>query len=123
MEYDVLIVDDSQTMRKVIRKSVALCGFPLKECLEAGNGREALALLKTRRVDLILTDLNMPDMDGLEMVQTLREDAGTRDTPVVMITTLANEDVKDAAFTLGVKGFLQKPFLPEALREVLHRAV
>jgi len=119
MAYNVLIVDDSQTMRKIIQKSVVLSGFELGDCWEAGNGREALDILNSRMVDLILADLNMPVMNGLEMLRELQKDEKRRSIPVVLITTEGSEKRLEEAYTLGIKGYIQKPFHPEMLRDVL----
>jgi len=119
MAYNVLIVDDSQTMRRVIRKTVAMSGFEMGDCWEAGDGLEGLEVVKNHWVDLILTDLNMDRMNGLEMVRKLREDETHRDIPVVFITTDGSEKHLEEACTLGVKGYLQKPFHPEAINDLL----
>ncbi len=121
MAYNVLIVDDSQTMRKVILKALTLSGFDLGECLEAGNGAEALTVLSGHWIDLILTDLNMPVMSGLELVQKLKGDQHYEGIPVVLITTEGSETRLQELFALGVKDYIQKPFHPETLRDVLTR--
>jgi two-component system chemotaxis response regulator CheY len=121
MAYNILIVDDSQTMRKIIQKSVVLSGFELGECWEAGNGREAMDVLNSQMVDLILADLNMPVMNGLEMLKELRKDEKRRGIPVVLITTEGSEKRLEEAVALGIKGYIQKPFHPEAIRDVLNR--
>ncbi len=119
MAYNVLIVDDSQTMRKVIRKTVSISGFEIGECWEAGNGKEALEILRSCWVDLILTDLNMPEMNGLEMMKELAKDEIYRRIPVVLITTEGSESRIGEAYSLGIKGYIQKPFYPEMIRDVL----
>ena len=121
MTYNILIVDDSQTMRKVIRKAVVLSGFQMGECWEAGEGREALALLRAQPVDLILTDFNMPGMNGLEMIRELKKDEKKGCIPVVMITTQSNDWVVQEGKSLGIEGFIQKPFHPETIRDLLNR--
>lgn len=121
MAYNVLIVDDSQTMRKVIRKTVSISGFEIGDCWEAGNGQEALNILRTCWVDLILTDLNMPVMNGLEMIKELVKDEIYRKIPVVLITTEGSEPRIEEAYALGIKGYIQKPFYPEAIRDTLSR--
>ena len=121
MAYNILIVDDSQTMRKVIQKSVVLSGFELGDCWEAGNGREALDLLRSHWVDLILADINMPVMNGLEMLRELSKDEIYRSIPVVLITTESSEKWRDETQALGIKGYIQKPFHPETVRSVLTR--
>jgi len=119
--YNILIVDDSQTMRKVILKAVALSGFDLGECWEAGDGREAIEILANHWVDLILTDLHMPGMNGLEMLKEIQKDEIHRQVPIVLITTEGSEKRIQEALSLGVKGYLQKPFHPEAVRDILTR--
>ncbi|MBM4341459.1 MAG: response regulator [Deltaproteobacteria bacterium] len=121
MAYNVLIVDDSQTMRKVIRKTVSISGFEIGDCWEAGNGREALDILHSCWVDLILADLNMPVMNGLEMLRELKKGELHRHIPVILITTEGSEKRLEEAYALGIKGYIQKPFYPETIRDVLTR--
>jgi two-component system chemotaxis response regulator CheY len=121
MAYNVLIVDDSQTMRKVILKALSISGFELGEYFEAGNGEEALKVLNSQWVDLILTDLNMPVMNGLEMIQKIKENPTYHGIPLVLITTEGSEKRLQELFDLGVKECIQKPFHPETLRDVLTR--
>ncbi len=121
MAYNILIVDDSQTMRKIIQKSVVLSGFELGECWQAGNGREALEMLGSRTINLILADLNMPVMNGLEMLRELQRDEKRRGIPVVLITTEGSEKRLEEGRALGIKGYIQKPFHPEEIRDVLSR--
>jgi two-component system, chemotaxis family, chemotaxis protein CheY len=121
MAYNVLIVDDSQTMRKVIIKALTISGFEVGDCLEAGNGEEALTILNAQWIDLVLTDLNMPVMNGLELVKNLKANQSFREIPVVLITTEGSETRLQELFELGVKDYIQKPFHPETLRDVLTR--
>ncbi len=121
MAYNVLIVDDSNTMRKVILKALTLSGFELGDCLEAGNGQEALIVLDSHWVDLILTDLNMPVMNGWELVHHLKDNPTYAEIPVVLITTEGSETRLRELFELGIKDYIQKPFHPETLRDVLTR--
>ncbi len=121
MAYNILIVDDSQTMRKVIRKSVVLSGFEMGECFEAGNGREALDMLNSHGIDIILADVNMPVMDGLEMVKELRQDEKHGELAVILITADGSEKHLEEAQALGIKGYIQKPFHPETIRDVLKK--
>ncbi len=123
MSYNILIVDDSRTMRQVIKKALSLSGFKVGECLEAGNGREALEVLSRAWVDLILSDIHMPEMDGFGLLQALREDENWHDLPVVMITTEANEVRLQKAMALGAKGYIRKPFTPENIRSFLARVM
>ena len=123
MAYNVLIVDDSETMRQVIRKTVMLSGFDAGEFREAGDGREALKTLQEHFVDLILTDLNMPRMNGLELLRELVKDELFRKIPVVLVTIEATGRAIDEARALGIKEHIHKPFYPEIVRDVLNRVM
>jgi two-component system chemotaxis response regulator CheY len=119
MPCNILIVDDSQTMRKVIRKAISISGFNLGKCLEAGNGKEALEILSLHHVDIILADLNMPVMNGIEMIQEIRKDENYLHIPVVLITTEGSEKRLEELRRIGVNGYIQKPFYPEMVRNIL----
>lgn len=117
----VLIVDDSATMRTILRKVVSLSGYDVKGCLEAANGEEALEVLAASWVDVILLDIHMPVMDGLTLLRHLRDDEMYRKIPVVLVTTEANQDAIGEAVRLGIKAHVKKPFQPESIRQVLQR--
>ena len=121
MPYNILIVDDSRSMRKVIRKVLNLSGFQIGECLEAGNGQEALDILESHWIDLILSDIHMPVMDGLGFIRVLRSSNSRSDLPVVFITMESNEERIQEAMALGARGYIRKPFQPEEIRSVLCR--
>jgi two-component system chemotaxis response regulator CheY len=123
MAYDILIVDDSRTMRKILKQSFTLSGFEVGICLEAGNGKEALDILNSCMVDLILADLNMPVMNGMDMIKALRKDEKRREIPVVLVTTQGSQPHLEEAYALGVKAYIQKPFSPELLRDTCSRVV
>jgi two-component system, chemotaxis family, chemotaxis protein CheY len=123
MAYNILIVDDSKTMRQVIKKALSVSGFKVGEYLEAGNGKEALEVLANSWVDLILSDIHMPVMDGFGLLEALRADESWHDLPVVMITTEANEQRLQEAISLGAKGYIRKPFKPEHIRSFLSRVM
>ena len=112
-----LIVDDSSVMRKIVERSLRQAGLELEKVLEAGNGAEALALLGNETVDLILCDINMPIMDGLEFVRTVSALEKTKGVPVVMITTEGSESHVVQALTAGARGYIRKPFTPEQVRQ------
>lgn len=112
-----LIVDDSSVMRKIVERSLRQAGFELKQVLEAGNGAEALAVLQDNAVDLILCDINMPVMDGLEFVKQLSGVANAKGVPVVMITTEGSESHVVQALSSGARGYIRKPFTPEQVKE------
>jgi two-component system chemotaxis response regulator CheY len=112
-----LIVDDSSVMRKIVERSLRQAGVELEQVVEAGNGAEALAALRNQQVDLILCDINMPVMDGLEFVRTLATVENAKGTPVVMITTEGSESHVVQALSAGARGYIRKPFTPEQVRE------
>ncbi len=121
MAYNVLIVDDSGSMRKVLLKTLRLSGFDIGECLEASNGREALDVLEGKWIDLIISDVHMPEMDGIEFLRSLRQKAIFDNTPVVIVTTEANEDRLQELMDLGAGGYIRKPFRPEEIGALLSR--
>jgi two-component system chemotaxis response regulator CheY len=117
MAKNVLIVDDSATMRKIIMRGIRQAGIGNAEFKEAADGVEGMEAVAAGRFDLILTDVNMPNMNGLDFVTALAE-AGTP-TPIVMITTEGSDEVIQDALTRGAKGYLKKPFTPEKIQEVI----
>ena len=112
-----LIVDDSSVMRKIVERSLRQAGLDLSTVFEAGNGAEALGVLDTNTVDLILSDINMPVMDGLEFVRQLQTMPKLKGVPVVMITTEGSESNVVQALSLGAKGYIRKPFTPDQVKE------
>ena len=123
MAFNVLIVDDSPAMRTFVRRVLDLSGLSVGRYLEAPNGEEALALLQAEWVDIILTDINMPAMDGEEFVRRLEQDELLRSIPVLVVSTDRTENRVRQMLTLGAKGYVKKPFLPETLREELERVL
>jgi two-component system chemotaxis response regulator CheY len=121
MAYRVLIVDDSPAMRSFIRRVMTVSGFECSVCLEAGNGQEALNLLSREWVDLILTDINMPHMNGEEFVRHLEADDCLRSIPVLVVSTDSTGQRIRQMLAMGAKGYLPKPFTPESLRTELER--
>lgn len=121
MSYNVLIVDDSKSMRKVLRKTLQMSGFQVGEFLEASNGQEALEMLDGAWVDLILSDIHMPVMDGFMFIQSLREKDICKDTPIVFVTTEASEIRLNQLLALGASGYIRKPFRPEEIGSMLSR--
>jgi two-component system chemotaxis response regulator CheY len=113
----VLIVDDSSVMRKIVERSLRQAGLNLGQVLGAGNGAEALAVLNQGKVDLILCDINMPVMDGLEFVRQLPSVEHAKGVPVVMITTEGSEGHVVQALSAGARGYIRKPFTPDQVRE------
>jgi two-component system chemotaxis response regulator CheY len=112
-----LIVDDSSVMRKIVERSLRQAGLDLAQVVEAGNGAEALAVLQANAVDLILCDINMPVMDGLEFVKQLSTLEKVKSVPVVMITTEGSEGHVVQALSAGARGYIRKPFTPDQVKE------
>jgi two-component system chemotaxis response regulator CheY len=112
-----LIVDDSSVMRKIVERSLRQAGINLSHVFEAGNGAEALGLLVETRVDLILCDINMPVMDGLEFVKQLSALESAKGVPVVMITTEGSEAHVVQALSHGARGYIRKPFTTDQVKE------
>jgi two-component system, chemotaxis family, chemotaxis protein CheY len=123
MAYSVLIVDDSPVMRSFIRRVLTLSGFEVGECREAGNGEEALAQLSAHPVDVILTDINMPGMNGEDLLRKLGADGVLKNTPALVISTDATKERILRMLSLGAEGYMSKPFTPETLREELERVL
>lgn len=119
MILDVLLVDDSDIIRTMVHKTLQLAKLPLGSVYQASNGKEALEILEDTWVDLVLADINMPVMDGLEMVDRIRANAATANVPVVVISTEGNNARIAELEAKGVAAFIRKPFTPEALRDVI----
>lgn len=112
-----LIVDDSSVMRKIVERSLRQAGLCIGRVLEAANGAEALAAVQNNKVDIILCDINMPVMDGLEFVRQLAGVENARGVPVVMITTEGSEGHVVEALSAGARGYIRKPFTPDQLKD------
>jgi two-component system chemotaxis response regulator CheY len=119
MPVDVLIVDDSAAIRKILQRVLTQAELPLGKVLEAADGREAMEALKAQRVGLILSDINMPNMDGLQLLGQLKADAQWKEVPVIMISTEGSEAKVMEAVQLGARGFVRKPFTAEQIKEKL----
>ncbi|MBV9508293.1 MAG: response regulator [Acidobacteriia bacterium] len=119
MESDVLVVDDSAAIRKVLQRVLRQTGMAINTIHEAGNGEEALEILKAKSVSLVLTDINMPKMDGLELLAALKRCPEWAGVPVVMITTEGGETKVAEAVRLGAVGYVRKPFTADQIKEKL----
>lgn len=113
----VLIVDDSSVMRKIVERALRQAGLNLTRVVEAASGVEGLAALAEERVDLIVSDINMPVMDGLEFVRQLQRRSLAPGVPVVMITTEGGEEHVRQALAAGAQGYIRKPFTPDQVRD------
>ena len=116
-EVRALIVDDSSVMRKIVERSLRQAGIDPLVVREAGNGVEGLEILRAEKVDLILSDINMPSMDGLEFVRQIRAQSLAQGVPVVMITTESSEEHVKQAILAGARGYIRKPFNAEQVKE------
>jgi two-component system, chemotaxis family, chemotaxis protein CheY len=116
-EISILIVDDSSVMRKIVERALRQAGLVLKNVFEAGHGVEALEILRKEKVALILSDINMPNMDGLEFLRQLRSHNLANEVPVVMITTESSEDHVREALVAGAQGYIRKPFTAEQVKD------
>jgi two-component system chemotaxis response regulator CheY len=118
MSKKALTVDDSKTMREMVTFTLKGAGF---EVLEAEDGKHALEVLGDAKVDIIITDLNMPNMNGIELIRSLRENAAHKFTPILMLTTESDSSKKDEGKSAGATGWIVKPFNPEKLVSVVSK--
>ncbi|MCE9574675.1 MAG: response regulator [Deltaproteobacteria bacterium] len=115
----VLVVDDSAVTRSLIRRTINLSGLPVDEILEASDGAEAIQVLASRGADILITDINMPGMSGVDLVRAVRGDPQLRSIPVLVVSTDGSHARRQVMEGLGVTGYLSKPFRPEDLRAQL----
>ena len=123
MSCKVLVVDDSRLLRSAIKKVVKLAGISEDHIFGAGNGQEALAVLETVWIDLVLLDLNMPVMDGEQFARELRKKPELNDVAVVVVSTESNKERLDRMFELGAIETLHKPFEPEDLCHLIEKVL
>ena len=120
MEKVILVVDDSSTVRKFVAASLNMKGFRV---VTAGDGIEALECMPAEKFDLIILDLNMPDMDGFEFMRTLRETPEYREIPIIILSSMTDLKNKDLALEMGATAFLEKPLSTEAIQREVFRFV
>lgn len=119
MSYNVLIVDDSSVVRSVVRKSIEMSGIEVDKVFEAANGKEALTVLDGEWIDIVFADLNMPEMNGVELVEKMSEDSMLVSTPVVIISSEKRQAKIDELKKRGIRAYIKKPFRPESFRDVV----
>lgn len=119
MSRNVMIMDDSSTTRALVKRSLAMTGFSTRELFEAKNGAEGLAILTTKKVDLVLMDLNMPVMDGEVFLRSVDRQLRWSTIPFVVLSTERSPERLARILTQPTRKYLAKPFRPQALREVL----
>lgn len=118
MERTALVVDDSASMRNMLKAAVQEEGF---EVSTAQDGAKALKSAQTQKYDVIITDINMPNMDGIELIRMIREESANKFTPILVISTEGNDKVKQAGKEAGASGWIVKPFNPEGLSNALRK--
>lgn len=121
MAYKMLIVDDSAVVRAVLKKTIGMIELPIETLMEASNGKEALEILKDNAIDIILADLNMPEMNGIELTnQVLSQENANGPVPAIVIITTERNDVRIQELRdKGIKGYVHKPFTPEHIKSTL----
>jgi two-component system, chemotaxis family, chemotaxis protein CheY len=119
MDSDILVVDDSAAIRKILTRVLRQTGMAIQTIHEAGDGQDALAVMAQHRVDLVLSDINMPKMDGLQLLASLKASPQWHSVPVVMITTEGGETKVAEAVRLGAAGYVRKPFTADQIKEKL----
>lgn len=121
MAYNILVVDDSRTARAFIIKALQLAGIDIGALFQAENGLKALDVLREQWIDLVLADINMPEMTGVEMVQQMRKDGLMQTIPVVIVSTERSATRIAELKAAGVRDYINKPFTPENIKETADR--
>jgi two-component system chemotaxis response regulator CheY len=119
MSYRILVVDDSPVSRRIVCKAVEMSGLDIGEILEAGNGKEALDVIRKAWIDVVLADINMPVMNGIEMVAEMAKADFMKVTPVVIISSEKGEQRVEEMMAMGVSAYVPKPFRPEQIKQVV----
>ena len=119
MAYNILVVDDSVTTRAVIKKTIGIAGVEVNELFQAGNGKEALEILRENWIDVIFSDINMPIMGGVEMIEKLSEDGLLKTIPVIVVSTEGNRTRIEQLKSKGICAYIRKPFTPEMIKNVV----
>ncbi|MGD2094011.1 MAG: response regulator [Phycisphaerales bacterium] len=123
MAMNILVVDDSSLTRKAIKRIINMLELDVNEIIEAENGAEALKILEETKIDLVLADLNMPEMGGIEMIYHMRGNEATKSIPVVVVSTESSTTRIEGLLADGAKAYLHKPFTPEDFKEVITKTV
>ncbi|MCE5250236.1 response regulator [bacterium] len=123
MALKVLVVDDSDVMRKIVKRVLGLSGFEIDTIYDAANGDEALMVLVDNEVDVVLTDINMPVMSGTELLKAMKADQRFAHVPVIVVSTEGRTERIASILELGAAGYITKPFKPEDIRLVIKDAL
>lgn len=119
MAFNFMTVDDSVIIRTMLKKTLSAAGIPVGRIHEAGNGREALEILRDNWVDLVFIDINMPVMNGVEMIDAMREEEILDNLPTVVVSTEGSQTKIEKLKNKGVTAFIRKPFTPELIRNIV----
>lgn len=119
MAYTVIVVDDSDTIRAMMVRTLGLTKLPFDEILTAHNGVEALELMRDHWVDIVFTDLHMPQMGGIELIDRMQAEPSLNEIPIVIVSTEGSTTRIDSLKAKGVRGYVRKPFTPEGIRDMI----
>ena len=119
MAYTIMVVDDSDTIRTVLERTLKMTKLPVDEVIHAVNGCDALEKLKEKWVDIVFTDIHMPEIDGIKLFDTMNEDPELSEIPVVSVSTEGSSTRIAELKKKGIKGYLRKPFTPESIRDII----
>ena len=123
MGYNILLVDDSNVVKAVLKKILTGSDLAIEQVLEAGNGVEALKVLNSNSLDLVITDINMPSMDGIELIERMRLDMMLQNIPVIVISTDGSLTRITNLEEMGIKGYVRKPFVAEDILSVVNEVL
>jgi len=123
MSYNILVVDDSSSIRAIIKKIIKVSGFDVGRFLDASDGLAALSVLQTQQVDLVLTDINMPNMNGMELIESMNRAENLAGIPVVVVSTEGSDKKMKEALNKGAVGYVKKPFVPEEIKRTLNKII
>ncbi len=123
MAFNILIVDDSLTIRAVIKRTLIIADVPTKTIFEASDGQEALDILNNNWVDLVFSDLNMPGLSGFDMIKQMRDSNIIDDIPVVVISTEGSLTRVEELKKLGIRAYIHKPFTPEQIKSITEQVM
>jgi two-component system, chemotaxis family, chemotaxis protein CheY len=123
MAYNILIVDDSAVTREVMARTIRLSGIPLGTIYQAANGAEALKVLEEQWLDMVFTDINMPVMDGLQLVAEMQTRDEWERLPVVVVSTEGSKNRMEELAKSGISGYIRKPFTPEQVADMITKVM
>ncbi len=119
MAYTIMVVDDSETIRSVLERTIGMTKLPVDDIIQAANGKDALEKLVDKWVDIVFTDINMPEMNGVELVDAMNDNPEYREIPVVIVSTEGSKSRIEQLRQKGIKGYFRKPFTSENIRDII----